>query len=784
MGEVTRYGRKFNFDEGTSEKVQEQRIRSWMEVNAPDELKSGATTVAADKPAADKPAPPPDAPASYNPKLAAIARVATGVTPFGPILRALPSLGNAVDRRMGDVNFYRTIGQGVIPLADEGVAKVRSWMPGGPDYDTALEEERKGVRDYADKYGGVESALLQGAGALATIPLTMGAGAALQGTRGALMAGQLASKIPMAGKVATWAANNPRWAQLASNTGAGAVLGGAGGFGAGEEGFANRAENAGLGAVLGGGTGAGVTAAGRLGEHVYNAVKGGDNSVANYLRNRLVSERDTFRGNPAIDKIRRPDGTIDTSHPDFANIAGDDLAKALETQRIRSMQPGGRDVMAADVLPRTAEGTMLKGGEDTGNLGRDIIKRHYDKDLPQDAARDQSQYGQVGKWFERAFGGKKFRDIDDQLISKRSAEAEAMFQPSYQHRIINNEIDDAVQRIRVIAPDVFEQAEKSARAARGGPRDTGFIDRHGEYRNYNTQFLHDIKRLLDKKVAGDITFDKVTALHAKDDLNKGMKLANPEYKAAMEKYGDTSDMIEALRKGKETVFGKEVHELDKGIGKQDIEAFLNDPNQSEAAKELFRIGGARALEQKLLGSDATKFSGNWADVLNNPNLEEKFQALIPPGSGVTWQHMRNQLNQLSDRHKMMANALGNSATAKRLEMSKELSNPSILGDIVATAVNPSAPSTWRHWVSRLTNPEEHSRAVANKTAKILGQKGEAGNEAAVQQIRDLLRQSQLSQANWNRGINTTARTLAYSGPPHPRMRHYKGQPGDEYREPR
>jgi hypothetical protein len=404
-------------------------------------------------------------------------------------------------------------------------------------------------------------------------------------------------------------------------------------------------------------------------------------------------------------------------------------------------------------------------GEEAGRLSKDLIKRQHDPTLPLDQQGPASQYGQVKDWFGRTFGTKDFRGTEAQLLNKLSTDAEAMFQPAYNQRIMSLPIDDAMERIKILAPDIIEQAEKSAAAARGGPRDTGLQNRHGEYLNYNTQFLHDIKRLLDKRTK-DPTFDTMTAMHAKSDLNKAMMDVNPEYKAAMEKYGDTSNHIEALRKGREDVFGKNVNELDKGMGRQDIDAFLNDPNNSDVEKSLFRIGGARSLESKLLGSDATKFTHNWADVMNNPNMMEKYQALLPPGKQAEWPHIVEQIRQLSDQNKLMNSALGNSKTAKRLQSIENMddSGSSVLSNIVGSAVNPSAPSGYRKWIDTITHPVPRRREVANEAAKILGQSGKAGNESGVDQIRSLLSQYQGREADWNTAKRLAPPTAAYLYP--------------------
>ena len=190
---VERYGRQFDFDDSVSAEQREKRIQNWMQKNAPDELKP-------DKPAQQTPessdTEKKPAKGNFNPKLAALSMVLAG--PLGPLGLAIPG----VRERMGDVNLYRTVGQGAIPFADEATAGVRSLA--GTPYDTALAEERQGVKDYAEKHGEMESGALQVAGALGTIPIGMGAAS-------------LAAKTPVVGaKLASLIAKHPFLASIAT----------------------------------------------------------------------------------------------------------------------------------------------------------------------------------------------------------------------------------------------------------------------------------------------------------------------------------------------------------------------------------------------------------------------------------------------------------------------------------------------------------------------------------------------------------------------------------------
>jgi hypothetical protein len=742
MGKVTKYGRDFNFDDDVSEDTQNQRIQSWMQMHAPTELKSGAEA------AGTQTTSTPDAPS-------------TGLFNKERIDR--------MGRKTGD--YLRTVAQGALPFADEGIAKIRSMMPGGPDYDTALDDERMRLKRYGDEHGEVAKTLTELGGGLATIPLTMGAGTMLQGTRGAVMAGNLASKLPGSTAIAQLAAKYPRIAGALGASATGAGLGGVAGFGAGEGGFENRLSNAGYMAGVGSVLGPATRGALAIPEYITNKLYT-DNRVANFLRKQLPRERsDAYDNMPNMP--RTATGAVDVSDPKFANMSADELKQALQLQRTRSMDiagqgnVGGKDVLAADAMPGTLETVLQQPGEETSKLTKQVVKRQFDPTLPLDQQAPASQYGQVGKWFDRVFGSKTFRDTEEQALATRKAAADAGFAPAFQRNIRGPEIEDALNDPYV--GKAWAAAKEKMESER---KPIGAINPvTGNITSYNTEFLHKLKTTMDDmanaaRTKGEGTTGPDTARiigNAKNRLNDVIMDQNDEYRQAMKQFGEHSQLIEGLRKGREDVFGKNVNELDKGIGRQDIDAYLNDPNIPDAAKDLFRIGGARALQSKLLGSDATKFTGNWADVLSNPNMLEKYQALLPPGKQSEWVHMVEQIRQLSDRRKAMEGALGNSKTASRQQRVAELNDPNVLGELVATGVNPHAPSTWRNWWNMLSNPNAAGRTTANETARILGGAGQAGNNASVEKIRDLLSRYQNREAGWDTRKTIGQRYMPYMG---------------------
>jgi hypothetical protein len=142
-----------------------------MRKNAPEGLKEEPAKTAEPPKAQNEPAPPPrekDA-ASDAGNMDALRRFAKGATRmFDPMGLVAPSVVGALTGEKDSINHLRTIAQGALPFADEGIAGVRSLL--GTPYDKALSEERQGLKDYETEHGLLSSMYAQGLGMAGTIP--------------------------------------------------------------------------------------------------------------------------------------------------------------------------------------------------------------------------------------------------------------------------------------------------------------------------------------------------------------------------------------------------------------------------------------------------------------------------------------------------------------------------------------------------------------------------------------------------------------------------------------
>lgn len=731
---LTKYGREFEFDEGVPEDVQHKRVDAWMKQNAPTELEQPAPTQQ-----------PAGKPGNFSgDKLTEVAR-ALGLPGLGLFAAATTPGGR---ERVGDVNTYRTLAQGALPFADEATAGVRSLIPGQPSYGEALGQERQGVKDYGEKYGEADKVATELLGAGLGMVGTMGAGPLLQGARG----------VPWLGKAGQWLMKNP----LKGSVATGATAGGIAGFGSGEGGLGPRMEsardNAALGAILGPVATAGVKA-GEKGLGYLNT----ENRVADFLRRRIASERPAVANSTTLPRTKA--GGVDPNAPGFVNEAMSDLRSDIGNQRNRLYT----DPMLADVLPGATESVLQKRGPKTEELARTLRNRQYNETVPEATARAMGQRGRVESAFDLAFGPDNFKHTDEQLVERMKGNAKQLFDPAYQHNLRSRDIDDALNKLHTLDPNMYTKIwNQSKRAMEAENKSIGGIDALGNnLSSYNTEFLHNIKRHLDTELgvankAADYKFNDVPYLKAKTELNDAMKNQNGAYKIAMEQYGDDASLIDALKKGRTEVFKGGSEELGGGMKGESIKAHLNDPNVTPAQRDLFKLGAARALRENTLASGSKKFSHNWADFVNNPETEDRMGALLTDKMG-SWDLLRAQLKKESQNYKQYSGAVGNSKTSAREDMKREMAGMDI-GRIGAGIANPAAFGTSKAIIDAIKNKIDPGTILANKTAELLGRTGAKGNRSALNDIERLLRQQDARSASYGRSAVGVAPAAAYGWP--------------------
>lgn len=734
---VERYGKTFEFPEGTPSDVQERRIRSWMEKNAPDDLRGGESG-----------AGEPKAPAGGTPALdLSFEKIAPHLMTLSlmgmPPLAALSATSSA-RRRTSDPNFYRTVAQGALPASDEAIAGIRSLL--GESYDTALGEERQGLKDYREKVGPGEAMLTEVAGA---VPASIGAAGAA-----ARIASLLGRAAPATARIAQWAARHP-WLTAA---GTGAATGAATGFAAGEGGTEPRLENAAQMALIGAPLGVAAKGAVEAGRWGWDKLHG-PNALAAYLRGRIPQELgDDLAGTPGVRRL--PSGQADPLAPDFGANTERVMNRELRRLRSESTMP-----MPADLMPGTMEAVLQRPGPETAELAKRVGQRQYDYRMARnnpDLADAMSQRSRVGDWFDYLFGQDKFKLDEKALIDQLQQTGRSAYQSAYGQMVNSPRLERAMDN-----PYVQQAWAHAAKLAEADGRRIGVPIRggNGAVGQYDVQFLHDLKTTMDDMVRGDsrefadkflnprtgrLNKEGFRLNQALRELNNSVKELSPEYATAAQRYASDAEVVGALKRGHEDFFGTPER---GGMGIPEIRRFFNDPNIRDEVKDAMRIGAARAARSRLLEGEGKGYTHNWSDFINKPEFVDRLKAISQPH---LWDKAFNALRSEAKNYAQVAKATQNSRTAARLQMSEELDSADPIKQLALAAGNPKSPGMLVRAAGAIANhlsPNRLGGDNANKMARLLGAKTPSEQRQATRTIRELLDRSGASSRAFNQAAD-------------------------------
>jgi len=219
-----------------------------------------------------------------------------------------------------------------------------------------------------------------------------------------------------------------------------------------------------------------------------------------------------------------------------------------------------------------------------------------------------------------------------------------------------------------------------------------------------------------------------------------------------------------LNKGRDEVFVPGSVDRVGSMDEAALKAYMQDPNIPQDAKDLFLTGAARALRQNVLANQSKKFSHNWADFINNPEIQGRVKALLDNKSIGAWDMFHNKLTKESQNYKnLVTGALGNNKTAARLELMKELEGPNV-GAIANAAINPTSPSFLRQAWEAVSDKFNRSETVSNRVAEMLGRKGPAGNRSSLRDLENIMRGFDRRRDTYDRVSRAAPAAAAYVYP--------------------
>lgn len=190
--------------------------------------------------------------------------------------------------------------------------------------------------------------------------------------------------------------------------------------------------------------------------------------------------------------------------------------------------------------------------------------------------------------------------------------------------------------------------------------------------------------------------------------------AFPVYKRARDAFAGPSELIDALQEGRAFIKGDA----------EATKATLAKLSQSE--QEFFRIGAARALRDKVLGTSDT--ADTVKKIFNTPLIREKLQVVFP--TSAEFSAFEKMMNTESTLFKTRSDVLSGSRTAPlQAEMADTVSNAADWGRIGLDIANLRLGSAGLGIARKMKTPESFSPETSQELAKLLFSKGDAGKDA-------------------------------------------------------
>ena len=274
-----------------------------------------------------------------------------------------------------------------------------------------------------------------------------------------------------------------------------------------------------------------------------------------------------------------------------------------------------------------------------------------------------------------------FFETADKIIARRTEEAGPAFDKAFSSGMIPSKkleqvfaVDDNGKYVRPTIAQITRDVNKR------------LIDEHGDaakiIANNPGRYLHEIKVELDDKIgvskraremgnassADAYDYRSLVALKRQimDGIDKSTGDFPKLYTDALKKFGTESGMKNALQDGAEDALKLQPEELRKAMS-----------GMSDAEREMYRLGAARALAEK--NRVGRKHIDRVGRDYQSPDIELRLRELVP---AKAQQAFANRINALGQQAETRRAAQGNSTTAKQL---KEMQDDVQPADMIDTA---------------------------------------------------------------------------------------------------
>jgi hypothetical protein len=313
-------------------------------------------------------------------------------------------------------------------------------------------------------------------------------------------------------------------------------------------------------------------------------------------------------------------------------LARDETTTQQAAARLAKMPAGATIADAAgDNTARLAEDIIAMPGK-AATIGRDVF-----------AKRQAKAASRVDSAINAALQIKgDFYTAMQAIQNNLKTRAKPFYDAAYAESVLQTPtLKGLMKRLNDAAPDVLESARKKAR-----------LD--GQVTGTSVRYYDYVKRALDDKIGAATRSGENDNARVWQGIKKSLldelDARIPAYKTARSIFSDDAGMKEAL-------------EMGRSFLREDSEVIAQQMStMSEAEKQMFRMGAARELRDKILSRPDT------ADVykafFNKPLMREKIRAIFPDRKSFA-RLQRAMLNE-QKMYATSSGATGNSATARRL----------------------------------------------------------------------------------------------------------------------
>lgn len=366
----------------------------------------------------------------------------------------------------------------------------------------------------------------------------------------------------------------------------------------------------------------------------------------------------------------------------------DKLSHADVLSRIDEVGPGG---VLADVGGANTTG-LARAVASTPGTGKEIAQRSLD-------ARQLGQSGRVSKEISDSLGSGElfYKNIDD-LLEARAKDSARFYEKAVKgSNLIPKKEFSNIQRDDFIT-GIMEKVKSDPLYKLGG------------LPNNSMKVVDATKKYIDRLIYSAKRGNNPNNYEISQLVAKSKKLrdiaddAFPDYKLARAKFAGPTELVESLENGRKFIKG------DAEVTKAALDAM------SESERQFFRIGAARALRDKVLGTPDTADAVK--KIFNTPLMREKLATVFP--SAKEFADFEKLLKSEAKMFQTRSNVLAGSRTAPLLDEMSDLGQNAAEGaGILLNLARGNIGSAALGALRKVTSPRKLSPAESAELGNML-----------------------------------------------------------------